>query len=44
MPKFLKIWSGPHQKSGPAGIAVKPLDLHLVNVGSIPTGPTHGEV
>ena len=20
-----------------------PLDLHLVNVGSIPTGPTHGE-
>ena len=29
---------------GPAGLAVKPLDLHLVNVGSIPTGPTHGEV
>ena len=28
---------------GPAGLAVKPLDLHLVNVGSIPTGPTHGE-
>ena len=25
------------------GIVVKPLDLHLVNVGSIPTGPTHGE-
>ena len=22
---------------------VQPLDLHLVNVGSIPTGPTHGE-
>ena len=22
---------------------VLPLDLHLVNVGSIPTGPTHGE-
>ena len=21
----------------------QPLDLHLVNVGSIPTGPTHGE-
>ena len=29
--------------TGPAGLAVK-LDLHLVNVGSIPTGPTHGEV
>ena len=28
---------------GPAGLAVKPLDLHVVNVGSIPTGPTHGE-
>ena len=28
---------------GPAGLAVKPLDLHMVNVGSIPTGPTHGE-
>ena len=26
------------------GIVVQPLDLHLVNVGSIPTGPTHGEV
>ena len=25
------------------GIVVLPLDLHLVNVGSIPTGPTHGE-
>ena len=25
------------------GIVVKPLDLHRVNVGSIPTGPTHGE-
>ena len=24
------------------GIVVQPLDLHLVNVGSIPTGPTHG--
>ena len=23
---------------GPAGLAVQPLDLHLVNVGSIPTG------
>ena len=22
---------------------VKPIDLHLVNVASIPTGPTHGE-
>ena len=30
--------------TGPAGLAVKPLDLHLVNVGSIPTGPAHGEV
>ena len=29
---------------GPACLAVKPLDLHLVNVGSILTGPTHGEV
>ena len=28
---------------GPAGLAVNPLDLHLVNVGSIPTAPTHGE-
>ena len=28
---------------GPAGLNVKPLDLHLVNVDSIPTGPTHGE-
>ena len=27
----------------PAGLADKPLGLHLVNVGSIPTGPTHGE-
>ena len=27
----------------PAGLAVQPLDFHLVNVGSIPTGPTHGE-
>ena len=25
------------------GIVVQPLDLHVVNVGSIPTGPTHGE-
>ena len=25
------------------GIVVQPLDLHLVNVGSTPTGPTHGE-
>ena len=25
------------------GIVVQPLDLHLVNVGAIPTGPTHGE-
>ena len=25
------------------GIVVLPLDLHLVNVGSISTGPTHGE-
>ena len=31
------------QKEGPVGLAVKPLDLHEVNVGSIPTGPTHGE-
>ena len=29
---------------GPAGPAVKPLELHVVNVGSIPTGLTHGEV
>ena len=28
---------------GPACLAVKPLDLHMVNVASIPTGPTHGE-
>ena len=28
----------------PVGLAVKPLGLHLVNEGSIPTGPTHGEV
>ena len=28
---------------GPADLAVKQLHLHLVNVGSIPTGPTHGE-
>ena len=26
------------------GIVLQPLDLHLVNVGSIPTGPTHGEM
>ena len=32
------------ESQGPACLAVKPLDLHLVNVGSIPTGPTHGEV
>ena len=25
------------------GIVVLPLDLHVVNVGSIPTGPTHGQ-
>ena len=25
------------------GIVVQPLDLHLVIVRSIPTGPTHGE-
>ena len=25
------------------GILVLPLGLHLVNVGLIPTGPTHGE-
>ena len=29
---------------GLLGIVVQPLDLHLVNVGSIPTGPTHFEV
>ena len=28
---------------GPACLAVKPLHLHLVNVGSIPTAPMHGE-
>ena len=28
---------------GPAGLAVNPLGLHLVHVGSIPPGPTHGE-
>ena len=28
---------------GSAGLALKPLDMHLVNVASIPTGPTHGE-
>ena len=28
---------------GPAGLAVNPLDLHVVHVGSIPTGPTHGK-
>ena len=28
---------------GLLGIVVLPLDLHLVNVGSIPTGPTHDE-
>ena len=33
-----------YRLSGHAGLAVKPLDLHLVKVGSIPTGPTHGEV
>ena len=33
-----------YMRVGPAGLAVKPLDLHVVNVGSIPTGPTHGEV
>ena len=31
-------------RMGPAGLAVKPLDLHVVNMGSIHTGPTHGEV
>ena len=25
------------------GIVVQPHDLHVVNVGSIPTGPTHGQ-
>ena len=25
------------------GVVVQPLDLHLVNVGAIPTGPTHGK-
>ena len=25
------------------GVVVQPLDLHVVNVGSIPTGPTHCE-
>ena len=29
--------------TGPAGLAVKPLGLHVVNVFSIPTGPTHSE-
>ena len=29
---------------GPACLEVQPLDLHVVSVGSIPTGPTHGEV
>ena len=28
---------------GPAWYVIVPLDLHLVNVVSIPTGPTHGE-
>ena len=27
-----------------AGLAVKPLDFHVVNTGSIPTGPTHSEL
>ena len=29
---------------GPAGLAVQLLDLHKEKMGSIPTGPTHGEV
>ena len=32
------------QLMGPAGLAVEPLDLHVVNTGSIPVAPTHGEV
>ena len=31
-------------RKGPGGLAVKPLDLHLAIVDSIPTGPMHGEV
>ena len=38
-PKFSLWWGG----LGPAGLAVRPLDLHVVNVGSIPTGSTHSE-
>ena len=33
----------PVEATGPACLAVQPLDLHVVHVGSIPTGPTHGE-
>ena len=40
----LGIRSTTFEPAGPASIAVQQLDLHLVNVGSIPTGPTHGEV
>ena len=43
---IVKVQKEPQKNSnpqGPAGLAVNPLDLHLVNVGSIPTGPTHGE-
>ena len=29
--------------SGPACLAVQPLGLHVVHVGSVPTGPAHGE-
>ena len=43
VPFFIRTAASDIGSSGPAGLAVKPLDLHLVNVGSIPTGPTHGE-
>ena len=43
-PLGVTLYEDIHMWEGPACLAVKPLDLHLVNVGSIPTGPTHGEV
>ena len=43
-PRTPKDRGGIHRLGRPAGLAVKPLDLHLVNLGSIPTGPTYGEM
>ena len=39
----IRLESGGEAERSPIIFLVQPLDFHLVSVGSMPTGPTHGE-